>query len=137
MSVARFWNVRRENGTSCMCKGFRWLAPGGTLTGSPSRGIGIVGFHTEYFPPDAASNAVLYGRVVTGWSSCFERVDVVTTRPHRGRHAGVDSGWQVPANVRVIRSRGPSWRFRSHLMVRFAAELTFVVRNTLVALIHS
>jgi colanic acid biosynthesis glycosyl transferase WcaI len=94
----------------------------------------IIGFQTEYFPPDAISNAVLYGELVEHLAGLFDRVDVITASPHYGKEASERDAPRPPGSVRVVPCRPPSWRFRSLLPARFLAELGFSARNTVAAL---
>jgi colanic acid biosynthesis glycosyl transferase WcaI len=94
----------------------------------------VLGFQTQYFPPDPASNAVLYASLVDRLGELLGRVDVVTARPHYDEHT-----WQLPdpavaGTVRVVRCRAPHWRRHHSLPARFASELSFSARNAVAAL---
>lgn len=80
--------------------------------------------------------AALYGSLVDGLESKFTRIDVVTALPHYGQRStrGRRHSEWITENVRVVRCRPPSWRFRTFLPARFLWETSFAVRNTLVAL---
>jgi colanic acid biosynthesis glycosyl transferase WcaI len=91
----------------------------------------VVGFQTEYFPPDPASNAVLYGVLVDQLAGLLDRVDVVTAQPHYGEHASPSPS--VPRTVRVVRCQPPHWRRQSSLAARFLSELSFSARNSVAA----
>jgi colanic acid biosynthesis glycosyl transferase WcaI len=93
----------------------------------------VLGFQTQYFPPDPASNAVLYGSLVEHLGALLGRVDVVTATPHYG-----EDTWQRPAPtaadaVRIVRCRPPHWRRRNSLPARFISELSFSARNAVAA----
>jgi glycosyltransferase involved in cell wall biosynthesis len=91
----------------------------------------ILGFQTEYFPPDPSSNATLYGRLVEHISPRFARMDVVTAGPHGDLDA--TSPPTFTADVRVRRCPPPSWSMRRSVPARFASELWFSVRNSWLA----
>jgi colanic acid biosynthesis glycosyl transferase WcaI len=91
----------------------------------------VVGFQTEYFPPDPASNAVLYGSLVDHLADLLDRVDVVTAQPHYGERGSLSSA--VPKTVRVVRCRPPHWRRHNGLVARFVSELSFSTRNSVAA----
>jgi glycosyltransferase involved in cell wall biosynthesis len=94
----------------------------------------VLGFQTEYFPPDVTANADLYGTLVAHLGDHLDRVDVVTARPHYGALRPRESHEQLPGNARVLRCRAPSWRLRANLLTRFVSELGFSARNALTAL---
>jgi colanic acid biosynthesis glycosyl transferase WcaI len=93
----------------------------------------VVGFQTQYFPPDPASNAVLYGSLVNHLGTLVGRVDVVTARPHYGEPGAQRSDTDISRTARVVRCRPPHWRRRDSLPARFVSELSFSVRNTIAA----
>jgi glycosyltransferase involved in cell wall biosynthesis len=94
----------------------------------------VLGFQTEYFPPDVNANADLYGTLVTHLGHHLDRVDVVTARPHYGAALPREDDEKLPSNVRVLRCRAPSWRLRTNLLTRFVSELAFSARNAFAAL---
>jgi len=91
----------------------------------------VLGFQSDYFPPDPSSNAMLYGRLVERLSPIFERVDVVSAGPHAA--GGTTTPPSYPTNVRVTRCPPPSWRLRRSLVARFFSEAWFSSRNSFVA----
>jgi colanic acid biosynthesis glycosyl transferase WcaI len=94
----------------------------------------VLGFQTEYFPPDANANAVLYGSLVEHLGPLLGRVDVITAQPHYGEQARQRRPARVPDTVGVVRCRPPSWRLRTILAARLVSELSFSARNTIAAL---
>jgi colanic acid biosynthesis glycosyl transferase WcaI len=94
----------------------------------------VLGFQTQYFPPDPASNAVLYASLVDHLGASIGRVDVVTARPHYGKDAKRVPEEAVPDTVRVVRCRAPHWRRHHSLPARFASEVSFSARNAVAAL---
>jgi colanic acid biosynthesis glycosyl transferase WcaI len=93
----------------------------------------VVGFQTQYFPPDPASNAILYGSLVDHLSALLGRVDVVTAEPHYDQNTSLRPAPGLSPTVRVVRCRPPHWRRRHGLVARFASELSFSARNTAAA----
>ena len=93
----------------------------------------VLGFQTQYFPPDPASNAVLYASLVDRLSGLLGRVDVVTARPHYGEQRSQLPDPAQADTVRVVRCRPPHWRRRHSLPARFASELSFSARNAIAA----
>jgi colanic acid biosynthesis glycosyl transferase WcaI len=91
----------------------------------------VLGFQTEYFPPDSSANAMLYGHLVQHLSSAFSRIDVVSAGPHIG--AGNRTSPPHAANVRVTRCGPPSWRLRQSLTTRLFSEVWFSLRNSVLA----
>ena len=91
----------------------------------------VLGFQTEYFPPDPSSNAMLYGRLVERLSPILARVDVVSAGPHAA--GGTTTTPSYPTNIRVTRCPPPSWRLRRSLVTRFFSEVWFSSRNSFVA----
>jgi colanic acid biosynthesis glycosyl transferase WcaI len=94
----------------------------------------VLGFQTEYFPPDVNANADLYGTLVEHLAPLLDAVDIVTARPHYGSRIEGSGLRHFADSVRVIRSRPPSWRHRANLAARFVSELSFAARNTFAAL---
>jgi colanic acid biosynthesis glycosyl transferase WcaI len=94
----------------------------------------VVGFQTQYFPPDRASNAILYASLVDHLGGLLGRVDVVTARPHYDEHTCQLPDPAVADTVRVVRCRAPHWRRHHSLPARFASELSFSARNAVAAL---
>jgi colanic acid biosynthesis glycosyl transferase WcaI len=103
------------------------------VTGTSASRI-VVGFQTQYFPPDPASNAILYASLVDHLGALLRRVDVVTARPHYGEHTCQLPDPPVADTVRVVRCRAPRWRRHHSLPARFASEVSFSARNAVAAL---
>jgi colanic acid biosynthesis glycosyl transferase WcaI len=104
----------------------------------PSTGMGasriVLGFQTQYFPPDPASNAILYASLVEHLDALLGRVDVVTSRPHYGKDTSRFLEEAADDIARVVRCRAPHWRRQHSLPARFASELSFSARNAVAAL---